>query len=204
MSEVETYENIKASDKDIIYGLTILGPHHCGKSSLVQKFIHDKEEKENETSNSVATKKYTIKILQEGEKSVYLRIFIPSWSDDAARMRFLTVAGSEYIILCFSSNDRLGFSEVSTVIKDTLLKKKKDTAKIILLKTKKDLEQNSGEDLVTDEEVSELAKEVDAFKVFKCSISTDEGISDVFDAAVMDILKKEKVNKKAWYQCLCC
>ena len=107
MSEIETYENIKASDKDIIYGLTILGPHQCGKSSLVQKFIHDREEKENETSNSVATKKYTIKILQEGEKSVYLRIFIPSWSDDAARMRFLTVAGSEYIILCFSSNDRL-------------------------------------------------------------------------------------------------
>ena len=77
-------------------------------------------------------------------------------------------------------------------------------AKIILLKTKKDLEQKSGEDLVTDEEISELAKEVNAFKVFKCSISTGEGISDAFDAAVMDILKKEKVNKKPWYQCLCC
>ena len=200
MPKLQTYEDLKLGSNDKLYQITILGAHDCGKTSVVNSFVSDKKP-DQEESKIKTTTKTTIKIMNEKDKNVYLRIFDPSGDKNFTRLRDLTIPVSEYVILMYAVDDREGFYEARQIFKDVVKRRGKSGVKVVACCTKVDKSATTSLDKVLPEEGKELLEGLNGLGFVETSAKDNLNIEKTFDLIIYDIVSKETPKKSGF---LCC
>mmetsp|Transcript_6023 Transcript_6023/g.8352 ORF Transcript_6023/g.8352 Transcript_6023/m.8352 type:complete len:192 (+) Transcript_6023:29-604(+) len=147
---------------------------------------------------------YSANVLVDG-KAVNLGLWDTAGQEDYDRLRPLSYPQTDVFLIAFSIISPSSFENVKSKWHPEIQHHCPGTP-VILVGTKSDLRTDSaqieklrskGHELVTREQGEAMAKEVGAAKYMECSALTQDGLKNVFDAAIKAAKEpKEKKTKK--------
>lgn len=185
---VETKPEIEPATRkdkyDIVKRMTIIGRGGCGKTSILQRLIYSNF---SEEIPATPIESESLDYVMNG-KNINLKIFDTSGQEDYSRFRALTLPVSDYILICFSVDDPLSYSEVFDTIHYMVKDKMPAGAKILLCATKIDMRNANS---ITQDEGRALGEQIGVTRYFECSAKTGVGISEIFDCIKSDIYTTE-------------
>lgn len=132
---------------------------------------------------------YTKNLLING-KPVKLGLWDTAGQEDYDRLRPLSYAKSDILLICFSVLSSASLSNVRSKWSPEA-QQYAPGAPYILVGTKIDLRDSGKGDNVTREQGAEMAKQIGAVAYLECSALTQEGLKQVFDVAVRTALSNK-------------
>lgn len=182
--------------------LTLVGHGTCGKTSILNRHMTKTfDENLAPTVFSSTTNEY-----KHEQGSIELRLWDTAGQDEFSRFRHLALPTADYILICFSVDNKASYDEV----RDTfipLIKECCPTAKYFIAATKIDLREDSnvlerlvenGSSPISRETGLQLAKSVGAVAYFECSAKLNIGIDEIFDQISKYALKEHTKVEKGW------
>jgi len=145
---------------------------------------------------------YQANVLVDG-KIVSLGLWDTAGQQDYDRLRPLSYPGTDVFLACFSTISPTSFANITQKWIPEIVHNCPN-APIILVGTKTDLRETEQfkHQSISTEQGTKLAKEIDA-EYRECSALTQDGLKEVFDAAIRSVLnpKKKKGKKNGNKQC---
>jgi len=151
---------------------------------------------------------YSATVMVDG-KVAYLDLWDTAGQEDYDKFRPLSYAQTDVFILCYSVISPNSFQNVKSKWYPELAHHAPDVP-IVLVATKADLKDDiyvqkvlaaKGKRIVSKDEGTKLATEIGA-RFVECSAMTQEGLKDVFDAAIRLTLDNRKKKEKARKTCV--
>ncbi|XP_077294608.1 ras-like GTP-binding protein RhoL [Arctopsyche grandis] len=116
--------------------------------------------------------------------------------EDYERLRPLSYPNTDCFIICYSISTRASYENIYTKWFPEI-KHFSPTIPIVLVGTKKDLRvPNTKDEIITFTEGKRLKKKIKAASFIECSAVSQEGLREVFEAAVRAVLKKRPVKSR--------
>jgi len=181
---------MKGKTDQKIISCAVVGDGMVGKTTLALSFV----QKQFHDSGYVATvfDNYAGNVQLHGE-SYTVNIFDSPGQHDYEEVRAFSYKDSEVIIVCYSVTDRDTFRNVKDVWIPEAKSHMKRRKPLILIGCQTDLrDENNGEDVVSEQDGAELAKQVSADCFLECSSSSRTGVAHVFQQAIALALKNRK------------
>jgi small GTP-binding protein len=163
--------------------LVVVGDGAVGKTCLL--VVYAKGEFPKEYVPTVFDN-YTAKVLVNGEqKSV--QIWDTAGQEELENIRTMSYANTSVFLLCFSVVDRSSFDNIENIWLPEIRSYVSDI-NVLLVGTKTDLrsdpEAAKKSKIVTPKEGQEKAEKIGAVGYMECSALRDDGVKEVFDAAI--------------------
>ena len=145
---------------------------------------------------------YVVKLQVNGQ-DVNLQLWDTAGQEDLENIRVLSYTHTDVFLVCFSVVEPVSLANVQTKWLTELKQYVKDP-QIILVGTKKDLRTNdetlqqlsqAGQKAVTTAEGKAKAAEIKAINYLECSAMKQDGVKQVFDAALTHALKPRRTKK---------
>lgn len=143
------------------------------------------------------------------QKPVFLGLWDTAGQEDYDRLRPLSYPQTDVFLLCFSLTSRTTFNNIKTKWAPEVFHHCPGVP-VVLVGNKRDMLNDErvvsemaarGEKPITDAEAKRLAKEVGARAYIACSALTQEGITEVFDAAIRAAMDKKSAPAKKGKKC---
>ena len=178
--------NIKGEVADIIYKILILGESNVGKTSILLRYINDTFDESAISTCGVDVK---CKYVSFDNKKIKMNIW-----DTAGQERFRGLAknyfrGAHGFIFVYDITNKESFDKLKGWMKDAKEKIENDY-KMIIVGNKKDCEDKRQIDFQTLKEFGEV-KQINYFEV---SAKTGEGIEQIFNDFVIELLKYRNIG----------
>jgi len=141
--------------------------------------------------------------LTAGEQNIELGLWDTAGQEEYDRLRPLSYANANVFLLCFSVISPVSFENVTAKWYPELMHFCPDVP-FILVGTKLDMRNDKsevdklrtqGQNPISTEQGTELAKKLRAIRYMECSAKTQENLKDVFDEAVRAVLRPPKKKK---------
>eukprot|EP00484_Ammonia_sp_Unknown_P019127 CAMPEP_0197032500 /NCGR_PEP_ID=MMETSP1384-20130603/11172_1 /TAXON_ID=29189 /ORGANISM="Ammonia sp." /LENGTH=195 /DNA_ID=CAMNT_0042462177 /DNA_START=61 /DNA_END=648 /DNA_ORIENTATION=- len=139
---------------------------------------------------------YQANVLVDG-KLISLGLWDTAGQPDYDRLRPLSYPATDVFLLCFSTISAPSFANVAQKWMPEIEHYAANTP-VILVGTKTDLREKEEfqHQSVSTEQGEKLAKEIGANTYCECSALTQDGLKDVFDAAIRCAMSPSKKNKR--------
>ena len=172
---------------DYIYKILILGDATVGKTSILLRYIDNKFETDSLSTLGVDVK---YKYVTLNNKKIRMNIW-----DTAGQDRFKTIAknyfkGANAVIFVFDVNHKNTIEKIKFWINSVKDNSSNDIIEVIV-GNKIDIE---GKREVTKEQMKSLGQDVN-IETFETSAKTGEGINEVFNYLVTNLIKNPNVGK---------
>ena len=172
---------------DYIYKILILGDATVGKTSILLRYIDNKFEIDSLSTLGVDVK---YKYVTLNNKKIRMNIW-----DTAGQDRFKTIAknyfkGANAVIFVFDVNHKNTIEKIKFWINSVKDNSSNDIIEVIV-GNKIDIE---GKREVTKEQMKSLGQDVN-IETFETSAKTGEGINEVFNYLVTNLIKNPNVGK---------
>ena len=176
-----------ADKLDYIYKILILGDARVGKTSILLRYIDNKFETDSLSTLGVDVK---YKYVTLNNKKIRMNIW-----DTAGQDRFKTIAknyfkGANAVIFVFDVNHKNTIEKIKFWINSVKDNSSNDIIEVIV-GNKIDIE---GKREVTKEQMQSLGQDVN-IETFETSAKTGEGINEVFNYLVTNLIKNPNVGK---------
>ncbi|XP_013397844.1 ras-related protein Rab-24 [Lingula anatina] len=176
--------------------IVLLGKEFGGKTSLVERFLHDRFHGEAPYQATIGAA-FGAKRIEVVGKSLILGIWDTAGSERYEAMSRIYYRGAKAAIVCYDMTDSESFARVCFWVKE--LRNNEENCKIYLCGTKKDLvDENKNNRKVDYHMVTDYADEIRA-KVFETSAKTGENIRNLFlkiaEDYTMDPVNKQQQEK---------
>jgi small GTP-binding protein len=182
--KISTIQKIKIHSSDYIYKLILGGDGNVGKTSMVQRFVHDRFQTDYKaTIGTSITKKECA--FEDLESSVRFVIWDLAGQPQFARIRSNYLANSSAGILVFDVTDENSFKSIRTWYNE-IQKYAPPEIFLILVGNKIDLEEKR---TVSTEQGKELANEL-GISYIETSAKTGENINDAFKMLALQLVHK--------------
>lgn len=193
--------------------LTLVGHGTCGKTSILNRHMTKSfDENLAPTVFSSTTNEY-----KHEQGTIELRLWDTAGQDEFSRFRHLALPTADYILICFSVENKASYDEVKNTF-IPLIKECCPSAKYFIAATKIDLREDrdvlerlveNGESPISREDGLQLAKTVGAAGYFECSAKQNVGIDEIFDQISKYALRDHTKVEKGWFErlmgsCYCC
>ncbi|EAY02904.1 Cdc42 homolog, putative [Trichomonas vaginalis G3] len=142
---------------------------------------------------------YVVHLEVNGEE-VHLQLWDTAGQEELENIRILSYTNTDVFLVCFSVCDPNSYENVQNIwLKE--LKKHVQNPVYLLVGTKSDLRNDdatlqslaqTGKSPVTHQAGEKLANEIKAIGYVECSAIKQEGVKEVFDAAMKHALKPKK------------
>jgi len=163
--------------------VVLLGKEYGGKTSLVERYLHDRFQGDIPYQNTIGAA-YGARKLHVNGKGITLGIWDTAGSERYEAMSRIYYRGAAAAVICYDLTDDASFEKVKFWVVE--LKKNEESCKIYLCGTKKDLTQEDRKLRKIDyHQVTDYADEIKA-EVFETSSKTGEGVSDLFGKIAFD------------------
>ncbi len=136
---------------------------------------------------------YTAKVNVNGEQKA-VQIWDTAGQEELENIRTMSYANTSVFLLCFSVVDRSSFDNIENIWLPEIKNYVKDI-NVLLVGTKTDLrndpEQAKKCKIVSPKEGQDKAAKIGAVGYVECSALREDGVKDVFDAAIEFALKPD-------------
>ena len=126
-----------------------------------------------------------------GKEEVQLELLDTAGQEDFDRIRWLSYPGADVILCCYSVASRTTLANVRSLWYPEFRHYCPD-APFILCGTKNDLRLDPTEKHIRFEDAQALGRELGAHKVIECSAKTGNNLKDVFDEAILAVVKPQR------------
>lgn len=180
-----TKKKTKSCVGKIQMNFAILGSSHCGKTSLVKRFLCGSfSDKYNPTSMDVFEEHYKLDATDVG---VSYRIFDITGSDDFPAMRQLAINSADIFVIVYAVNDRDSFEDAKNVKTEILRTKGRGDVPIFLVANKCDVDKENH--VVSSEEGRMLAKQWGCHFA-ETSAKISQNIDNLFTEPMIKVVKQ--------------
>ncbi len=154
---------------------------------------------------------YSVSLMVDGRPAI-VQLWDTAGQDDYDRLRPLSYPQTDVFLLFYSILSPHSFKNAKAKWAEEL-SRLAPGSQIALIGTKLDLAENEmlraqlgmqGAQPITEAEGDAMAKEIGAFGHFRCSAMTQEGLKQVFDAAIRHAIKKNEGENEATTACGSC
>ena len=179
---------METKEHDYRFKVVFVGDAGVGKTQIVRRYV-DNIFKEKDLSTIGMDLK--IKEVKIDNKKIKLQLW-----DTAGQERFRSITRADYkkfnlFVIVYAINDKKSFENIQSWVED--VKTQNKDAKFLLVGNKCDLKGDKKQ--VTKEEAEEYAKKYN-MKFFEVSAKTEEGIKEMFEYIIPELLEDEKEKKK--------
>ena len=194
------------------FKVLIVGDAGVGKTQIVSRYEKDVFGKEYEPTDSVD---YSYKLIKHKTKNIQLQVWDTAGQDSYRSIIKDYYKNSNLIAFVYDITSKDSFKSISDYwVKD--VKTQNENAKFLLVGNKYDLAEERR--TVTEEEAKQYA-ENNGMKFFEVSAKTGDGINDMFNYIISELLKEKepglfdnqykndiKINKTSCLNeyCSCC
>ena len=171
---------------DRIYKILLIGESSVGKTSIILRYTENKFD-----SSGIATCGVDVKCKYVTYENIKIRLDI--W-DTAGQERFRGLAknyfrGSNGFILVYDITNKKSFEKLKGWMNDAK-EKMEPNSKMIVIGNKKDCQENRDVDL----DILEDFAEKNEVKTLEVSAKTNEGIDEIFNIMVQDLVKDNNLG----------
>ena len=171
---------------DRIYKILLIGESSVGKTSIILRYTENKFD-----SSGIATCGVDVKCKYVTYENIKIRLDI--W-DTAGQERFRGLAknyfrGSNGFILVYDITNKKSFEKLKGWMNDAK-EKMEPNSKMIVIGNKKDCQENREVDL----DILEDFAEKNEVKTLEVSAKTNEGIDEIFNIMVQDLVKDNNLG----------
>ena len=171
---------------DRIYKILLIGESSVGKTSIILRYTENKFD-----SSGIATCGVDVKCKYVTYENIKIRLDI--W-DTAGQERFRGLAknyfrGSNGFILVYDITNKKSFEKLKGWMNDAK-EKMEPNSKMIVIGNKKDCQENREVDL----DILEDFAEKNEVKTLEVSAKTNEGIDEIFNVMVQDLVKDNNLG----------
>lgn len=169
--------------------VVLLGKEFSGKTSLVERYLHERFNENVPYQNTIGAA-FGAKKITVGNKSVTLGIWDTAGSERYEAMSRIYYRGAKAAVLCYDLTDKCSFERAKFWVNE--LKTYEDNCKIYLCGTKHDLVQSDKKSRQVDyHTTTDYADEINA-KVFETSSKTGHNVEELFFQLAKDYSVEEE------------
>lgn len=165
--------------------IVVVGDGAVGKTCLLISFTEDRFPEDYVPTVFDNMKKTT----EVDNKEVAFNLWDTAGQEGYERLRILSYPDTDIFLLCFAVNKKASLKNAGSHWWPEIGHHCPD-GKFLLVGTKADLRKEGGDDLLSDSEIAEVAKLVDAVDTIECSAKSGDNVDNVFFTAARAILGK--------------
>ena len=169
----------------------LLGDSGVGKSCIINRYINDLYDPNLE---STLGSNASTKLIKRDRVSYVLNLWDTTGQEKYHSITNLFIKGSNIVVLVYSIDSLTSFKGLDYWYKSVNEKLEGDNFVLAVVGSKSDLIENQDE-VVSEEEAKKFAKEKNALFKLVSSKEDPEGINDLFDTLLDELLKKNFLSE---------
>lgn len=163
--------------------IVLLGKEYGGKTSLVERYLHDRFTGDMPYQSTIGAA-FGAKKIEVGERAITLGIWDTAGSERYEAMSRIYYRGAKAAIVCYDLSDRTSFERVRFWVNE--LRNNEEKCRIYLCGTKKDItDEEKNKRAIDYHMTTDYAEEIQAL-VFETSSKTGENIRELFQKIAED------------------
>ena len=179
----------KENEKEI--KVILLGDSGVGKSCIINRYINDEF---NPNSKTTLGSNASSKVIKRGQVSYILNLWDTTGQEKYHSITNLFIKGSNIVVLVYSIDLLLSFKGLDYWYKSVQEKLGGNKYVLAVVGSKSDLIKNEEEE-VSEEEAKKFAEEKNAIFKLVSSKEDPEGINNLFDTLLDELIKKNYLNE---------
>ena len=179
----------KENEKEI--KVILLGDSGVGKTCIINRYINDEF---NPNSKTTLGSNASSKVIKRGQVSYILNLWDTTGQEKYHSITNLFIKGSNVVVLVYSIDLLLSFKGLDYWYKSVQEKLGGNKYVLAVVGSKSDLIKNEEEE-VSEEEAKKFAEEKNAIFKLVSSKEDPEGINNLFDTLLDELIKKNYLNE---------
>ena len=179
----------KENEKEI--KVILLGDSGVGKTCIINRYINDEF---NPNSKTTLGSNASSKVIKRGQVSYILNLWDTTGQEKYHSITNLFIKGSNIVILVYAINSLSSFEGLDFWYKSVQEKLEGENYVLAVVGSKSDLIEEE-EEVVSEEEAKKFAKEKNAIFKLVSSKEDPEGINNLFDTLLDELIKKNYLNE---------
>ena len=179
----------KENEKEI--KVILLGDSGVGKTCIINRYINDEF---NPNSKTTLGSNASSKVIKRGQVSYILNLWDTTGQEKYHSITNLFIKGSNIVILVYAINSLSSFEGLDFWYKSVQEKLEGENYALAVVGSKSDLIEEE-EEVVSEEEAKKFAKEKNAIFKLVSSKEDPEGINNLFDTLLDELIKKNYLNE---------
>ncbi len=179
----------KENEKEI--KVILLGDSGVGKTCIINRYINDEF---NPNSKTTLGSNASSKVIKRGQVSYILNLWDTTGQEKYHSITNLFIKGSNIVVLVYSIDLLLSFKGLDYWYKSVQEKLGGNKYVLAIVGSKSDLIKNEEEE-VSEEEAKKFAEEKNAIFKLVSSKEDPEGINNLFDTLLDELIKKNYLNE---------
>ena len=179
----------KENEKEI--KVILLGDSGVGKTCIINRYINDEF---NPNSKTTLGSNASSKVIKRGQVSYILNLWDTTGQEKYHSITNLFIKGSNIVVLVYSIDLLLSFKGLDYWYKSVQEKLGGNKYVLAVVGSKSDLIKNEEEE-VSEEEAKKFAEEKNAIFKLVSSKEDPEGINNLFDTLLDELIKKNYLNE---------
>ena len=168
--------------------IILLGNSGVGKTCIINRYIHDQFNPDSETTLGSS---FSTKIIKKGNIEYRLNIWDTTGQEKYHSITKLFIKGSSAVILVYSINSLTSFEGLNSWYESIKEHLQGNEYILVVIGSKSDLIQ---EEVVSEEDGKKFADERDAIFKFVSSKEDPDGINNLFNTILEELIKKKIVK----------
>ena len=183
----------KENEKEI--KVILLGDSGVGKTCIINRYINDEF---NPNSKTTLGSNASSKLIKRGQVSYILNLWDTTGQEKYHSITNLFIKGSNIVILVYAINSLSSFEGLDFWYKSVQEKLEGENYALAVVGSKSDLIEEE-EEVVSEEEAKKFAKEKNAIFKLVSSKEDPEGINNLFDTLLDELIKKNYLMENKSY-----
>ena len=179
----------KENEKEI--KVILLGDSGVGKTCIINRYINDEF---NPNSKTTLGSNASSKVIKRGQVSYILNLWDTTGQEKYHSITNLFIKGSNIVVLVYSIDLLLSFKGLDYWYKSVQEKLGGNKYVLAVVGSKSDLIKNEEEE-VSEEKAKKFAEEKNAIFKLVSSKEDPEGINNLFDTLLDELIKKNYLNE---------
>ena len=183
----------KENEKEI--KVILLGDSGVGKTCIINRYINDEF---NPNSKTTLGSNASSKVIKRGQVSYILNLWDTTGQEKYHSITNLFIKGSNIVILVYAINSLSSFEGLDFWYKSVQEKLEGENYVLAVVGSKSDLIEEE-EEVVSEEEAKKFAKEKNAIFKLVSSKEDPEGINNLFDTLLDELIKNDYLMENKSY-----